>query len=94
MDQPQQPKQLRGKRRKTTPQEREAARRPRFTSRHVRYTLHARRALKRLAKMGNKTHYDYTPDEAENILKVIRADVAELERAFRGAPKEKGMYDL
>lgn len=94
MEAQQQPKQLRGKRKKTTPQEREAARRPRFLDRHASYVRHARRALRRVAKLGNKTHYDCTVDEADNILKTLRADMAEVERAFRGAPREKGLYDL
>lgn len=77
-----------------TPEQRQAQRRPRFTERMVPYTKHARRSLRRLMKIANTTHYDYTQEEAESILKAIREDVAAVERAFRGAPKEKGLFDL
>ncbi len=81
-------------RKKTTPEERIAARRPRFLDRQVSYVKHARRAIRRLTKLGNTTHYDYTGDEAKQIMDAILQDVDNLRRAFVGSPKEKGLFDL
>lgn len=94
MDTNAQPKQLRGKRKKTTPEERAAARRPRFLDRYVRYVKHARRALARVAKLGNAIHYDYTTEEAKQIVEALTHDMENVRRALQGAPKEKGLFDL
>lgn len=82
------------KRVKQTPEERNAARRTRFLDRQVRYVKHARRALARVQKIGNPTHYDYSPDEGKAILAALDKSMAEVRRAFEGSPKEKGLFDL
>jgi hypothetical protein len=82
------------RRKKTTKEERAAQRRPRFLSRQVSYVKHARRALRRLTKLANATHYDYTPDEAREIVKAVRDDFNRFEDAFVVVPHEPGLFDL
>lgn len=68
--------------------------RERFVTLHVKRVKNARRALRNVARMGNRKQYDASEDERAAILKILREDMAEVERAFRGAPKEKGLFDL
>jgi len=65
-----------------------------FLARQVMAVTYARRGLAKVIKLGNKRWHDYSQDEANAILKVLRDDMAEVERAFRGVPKEKGLFDL
>jgi hypothetical protein len=68
--------------------------REQFLRRYVPFVKYARRGLRRVAKLGNSRWHEYTQDEANAILKALRDDMSEVERAFRGAPKERGLFDL
>ena len=70
------------------------SKRERWNSLYVKRVKNARRALRNVARMGNVAGYEYTHEEAAQVIAILKADMAEVERAFRGTPKEKGMFDL
>lgn len=53
-----------------------------------------KRAVRGLVNLGNVQGYEYTPDEAQAVVNAFNVYMAEVRRAFTGAPKEKGMWDL
>jgi len=53
-----------------------------------------KRAVRGVINLGNVQGYDYTPDEAAAIVAAVAAYAGEVRRAFTGAPREKGLYDL
>jgi hypothetical protein len=65
-----------------------------FLARHQKFVQHARRSLRRVVKLGNPRWHNYSPEEGARILKVLRDDMADVERAFKGTPVERGLYDV
>lgn len=68
--------------------------RERFNRLFPRRLERLKSAVRNMVRLGSPTAYQYTEEEAEAMVKAARAYAAEIERAFRGTPKEKGLFDL
>lgn len=54
----------------------------------------AKKAINGVLNLASTTTYQYTQDEAAQIVAAFAVYAAEVKRAFTGTPKEKGMFDL
>lgn len=69
-------------------------RRDRFLRLFPRRVERLKQAVRNIMRMGNPASYQYTDEEAEGIVAAAKKYAAEIERAFRGVPKERGLFDL
>jgi len=65
-----------------------------FLANHDGIVKALKSAFRRAIKLGNPRWNEYTTEEAARIVAAVRGYTAELERAFKGMPKEKGLFDL
>jgi hypothetical protein len=65
-----------------------------FLARHDRVIEQVKRGIRNLVKLGNPRWNEYTPEEAARIVAAVKGYSTEVERAFRGTPREKGLFDL
>lgn len=72
----------------------EDERRARFSRLYVKRVQRFRDSARRVIAMSNTASYTYTDDEAGQIRAAAKKYSEEIERAFTGSPKEKGLFDL
>lgn len=69
-------------------------RRDRFVRLMPKRITRLKGAVRQMVRMGNPKAFQYTEDEAQAIITAVKSYTVEIERSFRGAPKEKGLFDL
>ena len=69
-------------------------RRAKWQEQQPRRIERLKKAIRRVIHLGNPRAYQYTPEEAEALCAAVKRYAQEVERAFKGTPKEKGLFDL